>query len=80
MDTPGEKERITFPQVSRRNFLQATSALITLPFISSTAQAQSPDASPEITAPEADKVVPTCVAHLIAEVSAIFGRICVTAW
>lgn len=60
MDTPGEKERITFPQVSRRNFLQATSALITLPFISSTAQAQSPDASPEITAPEADKVVPTC--------------------
>ncbi len=60
MDTPGEKERITFPQVSRRNFLQATSALITLPFISSTAKAQSPDASPEVTAPEADKVVPTC--------------------
>ena len=37
MDTPDEKERITFPQVSRRSFLQATSALITLPFISSTA-------------------------------------------
>ncbi|EES5565368.1 molybdopterin-dependent oxidoreductase [Escherichia coli] len=41
-------------------FLQATSALITLPFISSTAKAQSPDASPEVTAPVADKVVPTC--------------------
>ncbi|EON7946380.1 molybdopterin-dependent oxidoreductase, partial [Escherichia coli] len=60
MDTPDEKERITFPQVSRRSFLQATSALITLPFISSTAKAQSPDASPEVTAPVADKVVPTC--------------------
>ncbi|HCQ2804201.1 TPA: molybdopterin-dependent oxidoreductase, partial [Escherichia coli] len=48
------------PQVSRRSFLQATSALITLPFISSTAKAQSPDASPEVTAPVADKVVPTC--------------------
>ncbi|EII4122905.1 molybdopterin-dependent oxidoreductase, partial [Escherichia coli] len=47
-------------QVSRRSFLQATSALITLPFISSTAKAQSPDASPEVTAPVADKVVPTC--------------------
>ncbi|HGU2439098.1 TPA: DMSO/selenate family reductase complex A subunit, partial [Escherichia coli] len=35
-------------------------ALITLPFISSTAKAQSPDASPEVTAPVADKVVPTC--------------------
>ncbi|HGU2487052.1 TPA: DMSO/selenate family reductase complex A subunit, partial [Escherichia coli] len=34
--------------------------LITLPFISSTAKAQSPDASPEVTAPVADKVVPTC--------------------
>ncbi|HGU0810911.1 TPA: DMSO/selenate family reductase complex A subunit, partial [Escherichia coli] len=45
---------------SRRSFLQATSALITLPFISSTAKAQSPDASPEVTAPVADKVVPTC--------------------
>ncbi|HGU2441896.1 TPA: DMSO/selenate family reductase complex A subunit, partial [Escherichia coli] len=33
---------------------------ITLPFISSTAKAQSPDASPEVTAPVADKVVPTC--------------------
>ncbi|HDI6131566.1 TPA: molybdopterin-dependent oxidoreductase, partial [Escherichia coli] len=44
----------------RRSFLQATSALITLPFISSTAKAQSPDASPEVTAPVADKVVPTC--------------------
>ncbi|EOR5268071.1 DMSO/selenate family reductase complex A subunit, partial [Escherichia coli] len=43
-----------------RSFLQATSALITLPFISSTAKAQSPDASPEVTAPVADKVVPTC--------------------
>ncbi|HGU2402802.1 TPA: DMSO/selenate family reductase complex A subunit, partial [Escherichia coli] len=42
------------------SFLQATSALITLPFISSTAKAQSPDASPEVTAPVADKVVPTC--------------------
>ncbi|EEC9554920.1 molybdopterin-dependent oxidoreductase [Escherichia coli] len=60
MDTPDEKERITFPQVSRRSFLQATSAFITLPFISSTAKAQSPDASPEVTAPVADKVVPTC--------------------
>lgn len=60
MDTPDEKERITFPQVSRRSFLQATSVLITLPFISSTAKAQSPDASPEVTAPVADKVVPTC--------------------
>ncbi|EQB2230749.1 TPA: molybdopterin-dependent oxidoreductase [Escherichia coli] len=60
MDTPDEKERITFAQVSRRSFLQATSALITLPFISSTAKAQSPDASPEVTAPVADKVVPTC--------------------
>ncbi len=60
MDTPDEKERITFPQVSQRSFLQATSALITLPFISSTAKAQSPDASPEVTAPVADKVVPTC--------------------
>ncbi|EIQ2114624.1 molybdopterin-dependent oxidoreductase [Escherichia coli] len=60
MDTPDEKERITFQQVSRRSFLQATSALITLPFISSTAKAQSPDASPEVTAPVADKVVPTC--------------------
>ncbi|HAM5330774.1 TPA: molybdopterin-dependent oxidoreductase [Escherichia coli] len=60
MDTPDEKERITFLQVSRRSFLQATSALITLPFISSTAKAQSPDASPEVTAPVADKVVPTC--------------------
>ncbi|HFO6252036.1 TPA: DMSO/selenate family reductase complex A subunit [Escherichia coli] len=60
MDTPDEKERITFPQVSRRSFLHATSALITLPFISSTAKAQSPDASPEVTAPVADKVVPTC--------------------
>lgn len=60
MDTPDEKERITFPQVSRRSFLQATSALITLPFISSAAKAQSSDASPEVTAPVADKVVPTC--------------------
>lgn len=60
MDTPDEKERITFPQVSRRSFLQATSALITLPFISYTAKAQSPDASPEVTASVADKVVPTC--------------------
>ncbi|EEV9380604.1 molybdopterin-dependent oxidoreductase [Escherichia coli] len=33
---------------------------MTLPFISSTAKAQSPDASPEVTAPVADKVVPTC--------------------
>ncbi|EKJ09363.1 putative anaerobic dimethylsulfoxide reductase [Escherichia coli EC1864] len=31
-----------------------------MPFISSTAKAQSPDASPEVTAPVADKVVPTC--------------------
>ncbi|HHK8903038.1 DMSO/selenate family reductase complex A subunit [Escherichia coli] len=60
MDTPDEKERITFLQVSRRSFLQATSALITLPFISSAAKAQSSDASPEVTAPVADKVVPTC--------------------
>ncbi|HCQ1578242.1 TPA: molybdopterin-dependent oxidoreductase [Escherichia coli] len=60
MDTPDEKERITFPQVSRRSFLQATSTLITLPFISSAAKAQSSDASPEVTAPVADKVVPTC--------------------
>ncbi|EEY5396499.1 dimethyl sulfoxide reductase subunit A [Escherichia coli] len=33
---------------------------MTLPFISSAAKAQSSDASPEVTAPVADKVVPTC--------------------
>lgn len=60
MDTSDEKGHITLPQVSRRIFLQVTSALISLPFISSGAQAQVPQAASASEMPAADKVVATC--------------------